>query len=263
MILVYPIKSSSAGNMFVVGDNFTNVIIDCGLSLKEFQHGISLYKNKVDPFKISGMLITHEHKDHCVGIESIAKHYNIPVFLTQGTFNVISKTKNVDYNIIKAFNHFNIGTLKIAALDIKHSNTNNTFCKEPVNFVIVNELRQKLVYLTDTGKIDYDIKNADAYLIEANHSNDYYTTNKATGHIKRKQERAMSDFGHLSIEYAIEYIKMVKGPNTKNVELIHLSSIGSQPDFFLKQAQKELPDLKIRVLLPDKFQDKELLINLN
>jgi phosphoribosyl 1,2-cyclic phosphodiesterase len=64
MLEVYPIKSSSKGNCFIVGDGDDMIILDAGITKDEFDFGILKYGDLIDPYKIKGIFITHSHADH-------------------------------------------------------------------------------------------------------------------------------------------------------------------------------------------------------
>ena len=67
--------SGSSGNSLFVQSNKTNILIDAGVSCKKIVSALDSIKIKPD--NISAILVTHEHKDHILGLSTISKKYNI------------------------------------------------------------------------------------------------------------------------------------------------------------------------------------------
>ena len=62
--------SGSKGNATIVSsDDGSNILIDCGFSLRQFEKRLSLLS--MAPQDIDAILITHEHSDHCGGVVRI------------------------------------------------------------------------------------------------------------------------------------------------------------------------------------------------
>ena len=58
--------SGSKGNCTLVAANNTIILIDAGLPITEIE--AKLITLGVNPSKINGILITHEHSDHIKGV---------------------------------------------------------------------------------------------------------------------------------------------------------------------------------------------------
>ena len=74
---VKTIASGSKGNCSIVLCNKTNLIIDMGISYLTLKR--SLEGNSLSFNDITGILITHSHKDHTKGLLSLIKHTKIKV----------------------------------------------------------------------------------------------------------------------------------------------------------------------------------------
>ena len=81
--------SGSSGNSYIVSDDLTNIVVDCGFSLTEFEDRLLLKKIKVSDIK--AILLTHEHDDHSKGAFAFAEKYKIPIFITYGTYKMCQK----------------------------------------------------------------------------------------------------------------------------------------------------------------------------
>ena len=145
--------SGSTGNCLFVKSNNTNLLIDAGVSLKKIEQ--SLEYLEINPYKISGILITHEHSDHIKSIGNISKKYNIPIFTNLETWNAIGEDQkqkvspnNVNYFSIDK--KFIIGDIEILPFSIPHDAAN------PCGFNLYNN-SSKISIATDLGHITPEI----------------------------------------------------------------------------------------------------------
>ena len=74
--------SGSTGNATLVSDGDTHVLVDVGLSGRETTRRLS--ECGLTPDRISAIVVSHEHGDHCRGIAPFARHLDVPVFVTEG-----------------------------------------------------------------------------------------------------------------------------------------------------------------------------------
>ena len=81
------IASGSSGNCIYVGDDHTHLLVDTGISKKRIEQGLVSLGIKGD--ELSGILITHEHIDHIQGLGVFSRKYEVPVYATPGTFDVL------------------------------------------------------------------------------------------------------------------------------------------------------------------------------
>ena len=75
--------SSSSGNAAFIGSAKTGILIDAGVSAKKLKE--ALISRELDPSRLSGIFITHEHSDHIKGMRILASTFNIPVLHYQST----------------------------------------------------------------------------------------------------------------------------------------------------------------------------------
>ena len=86
------IASGSSGNCIYVGQGESHILIDAGISMKKIVQGLK--EIEVSPEELSGILITHEHSDHILGLEIICNKYQIPIYATAKTLDrIIEKDK--------------------------------------------------------------------------------------------------------------------------------------------------------------------------
>ena len=79
-----PLFSGSSGNALYIGCGGMNLLVDAGLSGSRITQ--ELAKIGVEARDLSGILVTHEHADHCSGVGVLSRRYNLPVYATEGTW---------------------------------------------------------------------------------------------------------------------------------------------------------------------------------
>ena len=69
--------SGSRGNATLISSENSNVLVDCGFSLKQTENRLAIAD--VDPNSIDAVVVTHHHKDHSgsalEGIEKMGGRY--------------------------------------------------------------------------------------------------------------------------------------------------------------------------------------------
>src|SRR5699024_1831678 len=72
------LASGSTGNAFYIESDKQKLLVDAGLSGKQLDRLFS--ETQVDPNQLSGILVTHEHRDHIKGLGIFARTYNLPIY---------------------------------------------------------------------------------------------------------------------------------------------------------------------------------------
>lgn len=233
------IASGSKGNVGYVEAGNTKILIDCGISYKRISKFFD--DNNIEK-KIDALLITHEHVDHVQGLKMFGKQIGCPVYMTEGTKRgIIEKyTKDgenpLDYNdikIIKSFDEFTVGDIKIKSIPTFHD------VYEPCGFIL-SDSSTKLVYITDTGYVPQtlytEISDSDIYVMETNHDPELLMTCE-----KRPYEtriRILGPDGHLSNEDGLDLLAHVMGNKTKLVFYAHISEECNLLNLIDAQAKK-------------------------
>ena len=222
------IQSGSKGNATLVIDQGRVLLIYMGITLKVLKEALA--KENLNIYNISAMLLTHEHWDHTAGIKYLPP---LLIYCTKETY----QGENV--NEIEAYTSFEIECFKITPVSTSHD------VKNPLGFIIESG-EEKLVYLTDSGKITVKtiqkLKNADYYIIESNHDVDMLMATNRPMFLKK---RILSTKGHLSNEQSATYMTKCVGEKTKEIILAHLSEEANDPLVALETYKKVFEDAKI------------------
>lgn len=212
--------SGSQGNGTLIASDDTYVLVDCGFSLRETERRLALLG--VSATQLSAVLVTHEHADHVHGVGLLARRYNVPVYLSQGTLRGMRKPVEVA-GFLGCGDSVDIGSLKVSAARVEHD------ALEPLQYV-VSDGRRRFGMLTDLGSFDARLlaryQGLDALLIEANHCRDLL----ARGHYPYfLKQRVGGSQGHLNNHQAASLVAELGWKHLQHLVLAHLSSKNNLP----------------------------------
>lgn len=225
-------SSGSCGNCGIICGNNENIMIDAGLSKKQID--ANLENSGLDFSKINYLFITHSHVDHVKGLAMILKKTDTIVFMTNGTYSDLLKTKEkITYE--NALYSKRIYLLSKIDMKMQYEKLNfSEFSVEPIPTFhdasescgyVISKGEKKIVYITDTGYVHsslFDkISNADCYVLESNHDPQILMSDPIRPLALKM--RILSDHGHLSNEDSMVVLAKVMGEKTKLVLHAHIS----------------------------------------
>lgn len=231
---IYPLYSSSSGNLFCLETDDTNLLIDCGVSYKAIQAGLKSIGKTIDD--ISTILITHEHNDHIKGLPVLIKHNDIPIYTCDKTaeflkdFLIKNKTSSHKLDNINSVDYnqtFKLNSLEITPFKISHD------ALKPCGYTIVNKEENKiLTFATDLGYVSEEnyeyMKQANFIVIESNYDVSMLNYGPYPYHLK---QRIASSVGHLSNDSSAEVISNLVSKDLRaNFLLAHLSVHNNMQD---------------------------------
>ncbi len=211
--------SGSKGNSTYIESRGKAIIIDQGFSFVEMKK--RLESRGLDEKKIKGILLTHEHGDHIMGVGITARKLDIPVYATSGTFNGKKKIFNGS-EILVTINRgeeFEVGPFEILPFSVSHD------AADPVQFC-VHSGKKKIALATDLGFVStlvrHCLRDSDIVVIESNHDLEMLKNGAYPWNLKR---RIMSRTGHLSNRNAAEILFNILPSNGRpKIVLAHLSA---------------------------------------
>ena len=210
--------SGSGGNATLVKNADNCLLVDAGLSAKQLVLRMGMLG--VKPEELSGVLITHEHGDHVKGLEVFARKYDIPVYVTPLTQEVIvGKVASVrQWRLFTAGQDFECGGMKVESLSIPHD------AVDPVGFKFTCDGEQAAV-LTDLGhaneRLLKRLQGVSAMLLEANYCDQMLEDDEVRPWSLK--QRISSRHGHLSNEQAWEVARVLQETGLERIILGHLS----------------------------------------
>lgn len=211
MMTVKTIASGSSGNCYYISDGLTNLLIECGITFKKIQQGVGFKMSE-----ISGVLISHEHADHCKAMKDCLRA-GITCYTSEGTVGARERLLVTNrIKTISAHKQFKIGTWTILPFDIVHD------CVEPLGFLLVSG-KYKVLYASDTAYIKYKFKGLTHILIESNYQDDILQQNIDTGIVEYGlKERLLKT--HMSLTQVVGFLKANDLSRVEEIHLIHISS---------------------------------------
>lgn len=230
------LSSGSSGNCQYIETETTRLIIDAGFSGKRIEQ--LLKEIDVDPRTIDGILVTHEHIDHSMGVGILSRRYNIPVYANEKTWigmtPIIKQVKTENTRVFITNKNIEINDLLIHPFNTNHD------ALEPVGYIVFKG-DKKMSFLTDTGWVNEGMKtkirNSHLLFMESNHD---VTMLKEGSYPWQLKQRILSPFGHLSNDDAASVIgDVIKGDN-ELVLLAHLSQDNNLPELAFNTVRNSL-----------------------
>lgn len=219
--------SGSEGNGLLVSAGRTHLLLDCGFGLKDSV--TRLARLGLEPAQLSGILVTHEHGDHSHGVALLARKYQIPVWLTHGTWRSAQRALgNLPApNFIDPHQPFAIGDLALLPYPVPHD------AAEPVQFVF-SDGQHRLGVLTDVGcstpHIVRMLSGCDALVLECNHDSQMLADGPYPPSL---QQRVGGRLGHLGNHQAAELLAQLDHHKLQHLLAAHLSQQNNTPQLAL------------------------------
>jgi len=219
MIRFASLGSGSKGNATLIESGEkgadTRILLDSGFSVKETE--IRLNKLSRSANELTAIVITHEHSDHVIGAGRLSRKYNIPVWLTVGSW---SKCKDKDFakiHFIDSHADFEICDLKLHPYPVPHD------AREPCQFVF-SDGANRLGIATDLGcytpHINDQLDNLDGLLLECNYDENMLFSGSYPQSLKA---RVAGNKGHLDNRQATQILKSLNLNKLKHIVGMHVS----------------------------------------
>ncbi|HVO87935.1 MAG TPA: MBL fold metallo-hydrolase [Casimicrobiaceae bacterium] len=218
------IGSGSEGNGLLVEVGSTRILIDCGFGVRDTV--ARLARLGIEAQSLTAILVTHEHSDHVGGVPALATRFDIPVYLTFGTLQVIGERFDAVERIFGFDSHdrFAVGDVEVHPFPVPHD------AREPVQFVVTDGVH-RLGVLTDIGMttryVETSLSGCDALVLECNHDPDMLADSDYPYPLK---QRIASRYGHLHNAGAAELLGALDNSRLKHVVAAHLSKQNNTPD---------------------------------
>lgn len=216
--------SGSSGNCYLLENESTALIIECGIRFKDIIQALDFNLKKV-----AGVLVSHEHKDHCKAVNDVIKA-GLNVFASYGTIEAMGINHSHRVTGCEAMKKFYINDFTVMPFDVKHD------AKEPFGFLINHSDCGNVIFITDSYYVAYRFKDINQIIVEANYSSEIINERQAAGGIHNKyRDRVIQS--HMSIETCIGLLKANDLSAVNNIVLIHLSDGNSHAADFKKQVE--------------------------
>lgn len=261
-----PLVSGSSGNATYVGCGSTKVLIDCGESGKKIVE--CLQAIGIDPEQIQAIFLTHAHDDHVRGAGILSRRYDIPIYASIGTWEMLQHNKkigDVAVRNMKVFqttdrNPLDLGNLEVMWFPTPHDTP------DPVGYRFYNH-EIAVAIATDIGHASQEVNEllmgAAVVLLESNYDVQMLKIGPYTEYLKK---RILSDFGHLSNDSAGIIAGKLLTKGTQRIYLGHLSRENNTPELAYQTVIQSLENARIRyiretqILLANRYQVSRMTI---
>lgn len=228
------IASGSSGNAYKVSDGKTALLLDAGIPFKEIQKALRFRVRDID-----GCLVTHEHNDHCMAVEDLAKS-GINIYASKGTYEARG-FKGHRMKVVESLKEIQIGTFKVLPFGVEHD------AEEPLGFLLQSEVtNEKLLYFTDTYYLKYRFTGLNIIAGECNFSKDAIWNSVEKGVIPVELVPRLVK-SHMSIDNFLGFIAANDMSAVKEIHLIHLSSNNGNADEFREAVARAVPTAAVKV----------------
>lgn len=210
--------SGSGGNATLLDSGEGCLLVDAGLSAKQLV--LRMRELGIEPEDLAGVLITHEHGDHVKGLEVFARKFDIPVYATALTQEVLaSKVTSVrQWKLFAAGQGFECAGMSVESFSIPHD------AVDPVGFIF-DYHGKKAAVVTDLGhassRLIERLQGVSAMVLEANYCDQMLEDDEVRPWSLK--QRISSRHGHLSNEQACELAGALQPSGLERVVLGHLS----------------------------------------
>jgi len=224
MIEINALATGSKGNAYHVTDGHTSLLLEAGIPFKDIRRKLNFQTSN-----IAACLISHEHKDHCKGLNDVLKA-GIDCYMSVGTAEALN-IKHHRIKTVKAKQQFQLGTWTILPFDVQHD------VSEPYGFLLMNKQGEKLLFATDTYYIRYKFPGLTHIMVECNYSIKILNENIAAGRVPRVMKKRLLR-SHFSLENVKDFLRSNDLKKVQEIWLLHLSDNNSDEEFFKREIQE-------------------------
>jgi phosphoribosyl 1,2-cyclic phosphodiesterase len=215
MLVFRSLASGSSGNAYLLRTGKTTLLFDAGLPIKRMLRALA--SEDVEPRQIAGILMSHEHRDHCAGARDLAEAHDISIWANAEALRAAGLHDCEQSVLLDPGRPISFGDVEVTSFPVSHD------AAAPVGFLI-RTANRTITIATDLGQTDATLAEAvsvsDLVVLEANHDLEMLHRGRYPYHLRR---RVSGITGHLSNAQAASFLSAhLKGPDVE-IWLAHLS----------------------------------------
>ncbi|MEG2212152.1 MAG: MBL fold metallo-hydrolase [Raoultibacter sp.] len=232
------LASGSKGNAAIVSFGDTAILIDCGISKREFFKRCE--QVAFDPTTLSAILVTHEHSDHTKGLgvvmRGLAKLTVHPALYTTSAIVAASAPIReieplVTLHRVATRDDFFVENVHIISFPTSHDSVESMGFRFEAS--LSNDCKpDALGYVTDTGFLSDEalsmLRDCRLMALESNHDPHLLEIGPYPSALKR---RVAGNEGHLSNDQAAAALESLLGNRLEQVAGMHLSETNNLPRY--------------------------------
>jgi phosphoribosyl 1,2-cyclic phosphodiesterase len=217
------LASSSAGNAYIVSDEETRILLECGISRGKL--------SKLSGFALSefkACLLSHEHKDHAKSVQDLLER-GIEVYMSAGTAEALEAE---GAQLVENMEQFNVGSFDVVPFTVFHD------AAEPLGFLIKSRADgDVLAFATDTVNLRYKFPGLNILAIEANYDRRVLErSEKIPDKVRYRITKS-----HMEIDTLCGYLSTLDLSDCREIHLLHLSDAMSREAEFIDKVRRAVP----------------------
>lgn len=231
-MVVEVVKSSSAGNGYLLTDKDESLAIEAGVRFTSY---LPLLDYNIAA--LEGLLVSHEHGDHAKYVRQFLER-GVHVYMSEGTRGQIAGGSDFDYcfphlvHTVTAGKAFRVGGFWVMPFKTIHD------AAEPLGFAVMGRSKRITAFATDTRYLPCKIPKVETWLIECNYSEAILTENVENGTVHPAQAQRVRE-SHMSLETCKRALAANDLRDAQNIILIHLSSRNSNGKEFQTEIERQ------------------------
>jgi phosphoribosyl 1,2-cyclic phosphodiesterase len=215
--------SGSAGNAVVIECGGRRLLVDAGFSCKQLE--LRLSQVGLDGNGFDGIVLTHEHQDHCRGAARFARRHGLAVHATAGTLEALGfEAADFPTVVIRSGALHEVGSFAVEPFAVPHD------AREPVGLVVEDSVGRRIGLAADLGARSQlawgRLRELDALVLETNHDLEMLRSGPYPWPLK---QRVAGRHGHLSNREAAAGVPELLCDRLRWVVLYHLSRTNNLP----------------------------------
>lgn len=220
------INSNSKGNAYILRSSKGEVLlIECGVHFDKIKQALGY-----NTLCVSGCIVTHEHKDHCVSVRQVL-NAGINVYTAFETHVAMGTNEHHRSRATIEDVPLTIGSFTVKAFPVKHD------CVRPYGYLISHEECGTVLFLTDSYYCEYNFIGVHNIIIEANYCQAILDERLESGtNPKFLRDRVITS--HMSLATCKLTLEAYDLSQVNNIVLIHLSDSNSDAKRFKKEVEE-------------------------
>jgi phosphoribosyl 1,2-cyclic phosphodiesterase len=223
---VVVLGSGSRGNAVVVESLGRRILIDAGFSCRTLEQRMEAVGVRAD--SVEAVVLTHEHRDHVIGVDRLARKHGLSVWGTSGTLDHIpnlSEQARRQCRTLASGRPAEVAGFEVEPFAIPHD------AREPVGFVVTGPDGCRLGLAGDLGSRSRlawgRLAELDVLVLETNHD---LTMLRDGPYPWLLKQRVAGRHGHLSNHDAADGLPELLCDRLRRVVLYHLSQTNNSPE---------------------------------
>jgi len=233
-LITFSLQSGSNGNCIYVEAGDVRLLFDAGLSGLQAKQRLAQHGRDIRD--VTGVILSHEHRDHSRGAAIFNRKFGIPVYVTRPTWRAMPDPMGS----VSEIRHFQAGGRIEFGAVTGHSIKTPHDAVDGCAFIIEHE-GKRLGVLTDLGHRFTQLCNLFCELDAAYVESNFDPAMLAAGpYPPQLQARIRGDRGHLSNDEAGELVTKHRSSRLQWVALAHLSEKNNKPELALDTHRKHV-----------------------